>query len=88
MTTTRLAIACPSYRDVPSFEILRNRIIDIVSTDSALADCSLVFTMVDDTAGQDHDVDRLASLDRTSVVVPPFQPRSPTRTGLRAAQGG
>ena len=72
MATTRLVIVCPSYRDVPSFEIFRKRIIDIVSSDSALADFGLVFIVVDDTAGQDHEIDRLALLGDTSVVVPPF----------------
>ena len=72
MTTTQLAIVCPSYRDVTSFEILRQRIIAIVSTDPLLADCRPVFTLMDDTAGQDHEIARLSALNDTTVVVPPF----------------
>lgn len=72
VTTTQLAIVCPSYRDVPSFEILRQRLIDIVSTDPALDGCQPVFIVVDDTAGQDHEIERIATLSDTSVVVPPF----------------
>jgi hypothetical protein len=72
VTSTQLAIVCPSYGDVPSFEILRQRIIDVVSSDPSLDGCRPVFTVVDDTAGQDHEIGRIAALDDTSVVVPPF----------------
>jgi hypothetical protein len=37
-----------------------------------LADCCPVFTVMDDTAGRDHEIARLSALDDTTVVIPPF----------------
>ena len=47
----RLWIVCPSYRDVPSFTQLRERILDVVPRYVSLALSDVRFVVIDDTAG-------------------------------------
>ena len=71
MTTETLWIVCPSYADVASFTILRQKIIDVLAT-SAVGQHRLHFVIVDDTAGNDPEMTSLAGLPDVSVVTPPF----------------
>lgn len=68
----RLWVIAPSYRDVPSFLVLRQRILDVVARTPPLARTELRFVLIDDTAGHDAEVDKLRGFPDTSVVQPPF----------------
>jgi glycosyltransferase involved in cell wall biosynthesis len=61
-------IVTPVYRDVSSFEILRERLREVLGT--AAADAR--FVVIDDTAGQDEEIERLRQLDDVTVLRPPF----------------
>lgn len=63
-------IVTPVYRDVSSFEILRSRIIEELSERSG--DGGLHFVVIDDTAGQDEQVETLQRHDDVIVLRPPF----------------
>lgn len=67
-----LWIVCPSYGDVASFEILRERILEIVGAEGTLAGSSLQFVVIDDTAGFDSEIERLRRLPDVRIVTPPF----------------
>lgn len=68
----RLWILSPSYRDVPSFQVLRRRVLEVVAADPQLREWSTRFVLVDDTAGSDPEVDELRPHGDVSVVRPPF----------------
>jgi len=72
MTTGRLWIVCPSYADVDSFEILRERILAVVAATEELRHVPVHFVVIDDTAGNDPEMSRLEVLQDVSVVTPPF----------------
>ncbi len=61
-------IVTPVYRDVDSFEILRERLLDVLGHDGAGAR----FVVIDDTAGQDEAIVRLNAYDDVTVLRPPF----------------
>jgi glycosyltransferase involved in cell wall biosynthesis len=62
-------LVTPVYRDVQSFLILRERLIESLAT----VDCSQArFVVVDDTAGQDPEIALLSELDDVTVLRPPF----------------
>jgi hypothetical protein len=68
----RLWVVSPSYRDVPSFRILRDHIRTTVAAVPELAPYEPSFVLIDDTGGRDPDVAKLETLDDTRVVEPPF----------------
>lgn len=59
-------IVTPVYRDVGSFEILRERILE------ALPKSSLRFVVIDDTAGQDERIESLRRHSDVTLLRPPF----------------
>lgn len=59
----------PAYRDVQSFLILRRRLLE-VAPDAGIDHAR--FVLVDDTAGQDPEVESLRSLEDVIVLDPPF----------------
>jgi polyisoprenyl-phosphate glycosyltransferase len=61
-------IVTPVYRDVGSFEILRERLLEVLGEAAAEAR----FVVIDDTAGQDEEIGRLAQLGDVTVLRPPF----------------
>lgn len=66
MTQPKLWVVSPSYGDVASFVILRDRIRDVVG------DLNVDFVLVDDTGGVDPETVALRALDDTTVLEPPF----------------
>jgi glycosyltransferase involved in cell wall biosynthesis len=71
MRTPRLWLVCPSYDDVASFTVLRERIRDAVAS-SPLQLASIEFVLVDDTGGVDPNARFLRELDDVTVLDPPF----------------
>jgi glycosyltransferase involved in cell wall biosynthesis len=67
----RLWVVCPSYDDVASFTMLRERIQEAVAA-SALELDGIQFVLVDDTGGVDPNAKLVRELDDVSVVDPPF----------------
>jgi polyisoprenyl-phosphate glycosyltransferase len=61
-------IVSPVYRDVPSFRLLRERLVEELATDPE----QVRFVVIDDTAGQDPEVATLAGFDDVVVLQPPF----------------
>jgi glycosyltransferase involved in cell wall biosynthesis len=61
-------IVTPVYRDVSSFEILRERLLEVLGADAPGAR----FVVIDDTAGQDQQIERLHQLADVTVLRPPF----------------
>ncbi len=70
MSPQRLWIVCPSYTDVVAFTMLRKRILEVVQSERL--DPAVRFVVVDDTGGNDDEVEDLCSLDDVRVVTPPF----------------
>ena len=64
-------IFTPVYRDVRSFRILRQRLLEVLAADAA-ASGEVRFVVIDDTAGQDPEVDSLAEFGDVTVLRPPF----------------
>lgn len=64
-------IFTPIYRDVDSFLILRERLLEVIAG-SDLAGSPTEFVALDDTGGMDPDVERLHRLGDTTVLEPPF----------------
>lgn len=62
-------LVTPVYRDVQSFLILRDRLLESLR---AVAPLPARFVVVDDTAGQDPEIERLRELDDVTVLEPPF----------------
>jgi polyisoprenyl-phosphate glycosyltransferase len=61
----------PVYRDVDSFLILRDRIGEVLAS-SGQEVGRLRFVVIDDSAGQDPEIDRLQELDEVTILQPPF----------------
>lgn len=61
-------IVTPVYRDVDSFELLRERLLEALGDDAAGAR----FVVIDDTAGQDEEIARLEPHADVTVLRPPF----------------
>ena len=72
MSNQRLWIVSPSYRDVPAFTLLRRRVLDVVREAPALAALPVHFVLVDDSAGNDVEMDDVLAMDDVTVVTPPF----------------
>src|SRR5665213_485988 len=70
-TPLRFRIVLPVYRDVESFLMLRERVTSVLGVERTHAEC-LRFYVVDDTAGQDPDIEKVRGLADVSVVRPPF----------------
>jgi polyisoprenyl-phosphate glycosyltransferase len=60
-------IVTPVYRDVSSFEILRRNLLEVLGEEAREAR----FVVIDDTAGQDDEIEQLRHEDVT-VLRPPF----------------
>jgi hypothetical protein len=74
MTTRprRLWVVCPVYLDVESFLRLRLEVRRVIAADAVDGSLELHFVVVEDTAGQDPEITRLADLADVRVIVPPF----------------
>jgi hypothetical protein len=72
MNEMRLWIVCPSYKDVASFLILRDRIREVLGSDPSLPTFELRFGVIDDTAGYDGEIDQLKTFEDVEVITPPF----------------
>jgi polyisoprenyl-phosphate glycosyltransferase len=62
-------LVTPVYRDVRSFQILRRNLLDCLDGEAA---GEARFVVIDDTAGQDPEIEQLAGLDDVTVLRPPF----------------
>ena len=67
----RYWIVAPVYRDIESFLILRERVTTILGFDEP-DPAHLQFFVVDDTAGQDPDIEKVRGLPDVRVVNAPF----------------
>ena len=67
----RLWVVCPSYDDVASFTILRDRILAALGASPLELD-GVEFVLVDDTGGIDPNARLLRDLDDVTVIDPPF----------------
>lgn len=65
-------IVTPVYRDVPSFSILRGHLLDVLDSDPRSQEATTHFVVIDDTAGQDSEIERLRQLPDLTVLRPPF----------------
>jgi glycosyltransferase involved in cell wall biosynthesis len=65
-------IVSPVYRDTGSFRILRERLLATLAESPAVARGPVRFVIIDDTGGQDPEVDGLRELDDVVVLQPPF----------------
>lgn len=63
-------IVTPVYRDVSSFEILRTRILEVMGRHELGG--SVRFVVIDDTAGQDEQVETLRDCPDVLILQPPF----------------
>jgi polyisoprenyl-phosphate glycosyltransferase len=64
-------IVTPVYRDVRSFVLLRRRLTEVLA-ESDMGRGSTEFVVIDDTAGQDPEIDELRGLTDVTVLEPPF----------------
>jgi polyisoprenyl-phosphate glycosyltransferase len=71
-TARRLWVVSPSYRDVPSFLLLRKEVLATLDQAADVGELPVSFVVVDDTAGRDPEVDALRALPDTRVIEPPF----------------
>ncbi|MBS1861363.1 MAG: glycosyltransferase [Actinobacteria bacterium] len=65
-------VVTPVYRDTGSFRILRERLLEVLAAEPGAARGPLRFVVIDDTAGQDPEVDKLEGLGDVVVLQPPF----------------
>jgi hypothetical protein len=68
----QLWIVCPSYKDVASFTMLRERILDVAHATGPVRDACIRFIVVDDTGGFDPEIAQLQCFNEIRVVTPPF----------------
>ncbi|HEV7615610.1 MAG TPA: glycosyltransferase [Solirubrobacterales bacterium] len=61
-------IFTPVYEDVPSFRLLRERLLEVLADDPR----EVRFVVIDDTAGQDPEIDSLRALGDVTILEPPF----------------
>jgi hypothetical protein len=61
-------IFTPVYKDVRSFRILRERLLEVLGEDAG----EIRFVAIDDSAGQDPEVPALVELGDVTVLQPPF----------------
>jgi glycosyltransferase involved in cell wall biosynthesis len=64
-------IFTPVYRDVRSFRILRERLLEVLAGEE-VAGGEVRFVVIDDTAGQDPEIESLRELGDVTVLRPPF----------------
>jgi hypothetical protein len=64
-------IVTPVYRDVRSFRILHGRLLEALAQESGAA-AEARFVVIDDTAGQDPEIDSLRELGEVTILQPPF----------------
>lgn len=72
MSSERLWIFTPIYHDVQPFLRLHAEIQQVLREQDGLAEHSAHFVALDDSAGQDPEVDLLREFDDISIVEPPF----------------
>jgi hypothetical protein len=65
-------IFTPVYRDVHSFRILHERLLEVLAESPSTAIGPVRFVVIDDTAGQDPEVESLRGFDDVTVLQPPF----------------
>jgi glycosyltransferase involved in cell wall biosynthesis len=65
-------IVTPVYRDTGSFRILRQRLLETLAANPDAAAGPTRFVVIDDTGGQDREVEGLRELDDVIVLQPPF----------------
>lgn len=65
-------VVTPVYRDTGSFRILRERLLETLAADPEVDAGQVRFVVIDDTGGQDPEVDGLRPLDDVIVLRPPF----------------
>jgi hypothetical protein len=65
-------IFTPVYRDVRSFRILRERLLEVLAAAPEAGAGEVRFIVIDDTAGQDPEIAGLRELGDVSVLQPPF----------------
>lgn len=68
----RTWIVTPVYRDVRSFTILRERLLEVLSSQPESAGDEVRFVVIDDTAGLDEQIDELQAFDDVTILRPPF----------------
>jgi polyisoprenyl-phosphate glycosyltransferase len=61
-------IVTPVYDDVPSVRILRERLLAVLAADPR----QVRFVAIDDTAGQDREIDSLGEFGDVTILEPPF----------------
>jgi glycosyltransferase involved in cell wall biosynthesis len=62
----------PVYRDVPSFLLLRRRLLEILEESGADRSAPARFVVIDDTAGRDPQIEELRAFGDVIVLQPPF----------------
>ena len=72
MGDVKIWVVCPSYRDVPSFLMLRSRLLDVLAGGSTARKFAVEFVLVDDTGGCDIDTKRVREFPDVTVIGPPF----------------
>ena len=65
-------IFTPVYRDVRSFRILRERLLEVLAESPSPGTGAVRFVVIDDTAGEDPEVESLRSFDDVTILRPPF----------------
>jgi hypothetical protein len=60
------------YFDIPAFEVLRRRLLEVVVTIEELAAAEVRLVVVDDSAGRDPELAALTKLEDVEVVTPPY----------------
>jgi polyisoprenyl-phosphate glycosyltransferase len=65
-------IFTPVYHDVRSFRILRERLLEELAASPATPEGPIRFVAIDDSAGQDPEVEDLSELGDVTVLRPPF----------------
>ncbi|MGC1165701.1 MAG: glycosyltransferase [Solirubrobacterales bacterium] len=68
----RTWIFTPVYKDVGSFQILRMRLLEELARAEDLEVGPVRFVVIDDTAGQDPEIEALRGLEDVTVLQPPF----------------
>jgi polyisoprenyl-phosphate glycosyltransferase len=72
LSSENLWIVAPIYQDVQPFLRLREEIQQVLGAQDGRAELAARFVALDDSAGQDAEVDLLRQFDDVSVVEPPF----------------
>jgi hypothetical protein len=70
--TGRIRVVCPVYLDVGPFLVLRQRILESITAEPSLKSMDVSFLVLDDTAGNDPEIERLRELGDVAVLEPPY----------------